>query len=125
MGQVFISYSRRDIDFVKHLFQTLETVRIDNWLDQDDIEPAADWRERIQAGIESADNFIYVISPAPLQSSDCRQELDFTIQNGKRLIPIVYQEIDPQLPPRRLGQSTGFSSVTGSMTSEPPYTSWG
>jgi hypothetical protein len=50
MGQVFISYSRRDIDFVKHLVQTLETIRIDNWLDQDDIEPAVDWREPIQAG---------------------------------------------------------------------------
>ena len=99
MGQVFISYSPRDIEFVKHLIQTLETVRIDNWLDQDDIEPAADWRERIQAGIESADNFIYVISPASLQSSDCRQELDFTTQNGKRLILGVYQEIDPQLIP--------------------------
>lgn len=94
MGQVFISYSRCDIDYEKHLIQTLEAVRIDNWLDQEDIEPAADRHERIQAGIESADNFIYVINPASLQPSECRQELDFTIQNGKRLIPIVYQEID-------------------------------
>jgi len=99
MGQVFISYSRCDIDYEKHWIQTLETVRIDNWLDQEDIEPAADRCERIQAGTESADNFIAVINPASLQSGECHHELNFTIQNGKRLIPIVYKEIDPQPTP--------------------------
>ena len=97
MSQVFISYSRRDINFVKQLVKRLETARIDNWLDQDDIEPAADWRERIQTGIERADNFIFVISPASVQSNECRQELEAALRNGKRLIPIVYKEIDPQL----------------------------
>ena len=102
MSQVFISYSRRDSDFVKHLVLTLEAVRIDNWLDQDDIEPAADWRERIQAGIESAANFIFVISPTSIQSTECRQELETAQRNGKRLIPIVYKEVDPQLTPPAL-----------------------
>lgn len=96
MGQVFISNSRGDIDYEIHLIQTLETVRIDNWLDQEDIKLAADRRERIQAGIESADNLIDVINPASLQSGECHHELDLTIQNGKPLIPIVFKEIDPQ-----------------------------
>ena len=97
MSQVFISYSRRDLEFVKQLVKWLEANNIDSWLDQDDIEPAADWRERIRDGIENADNFIFVISPTSVQSNECRHELDIAVRNNKRMIPILYRETDPQL----------------------------
>jgi len=103
MSQVFISYSRLDLEFVQRLANALEAAQIDSWLDQHDIEPAADWRERIQAGIESADNFIFVISPDSVQSKECRHELDQAIQNGKRLIPILYRETPSNLIHPSLG----------------------
>ena len=44
MSDVFISYSRRDIDFVRHLFDQLARDR----------EARADWLAEIYGGIETA-----------------------------------------------------------------------
>ena len=41
MSDVFISYSRRDIDFVRHLFDQLKAR--DVWVDWQDIQPTAYW----------------------------------------------------------------------------------
>ena len=46
MSDVFISYSRRDIDFVRHLFDQLARDR----------EAWADWLAEIYGGIETADS---------------------------------------------------------------------
>ena len=43
MSDVFISYSRRDIDFVRHLFDQLKARDRDAWADWQDIPPTADW----------------------------------------------------------------------------------
>ena len=43
MSDVFISYSRRDIDFVRHLFDQLTARDREPWADWQDIPPTADW----------------------------------------------------------------------------------
>ena len=43
MSDVFISYSRRDIDFVRHLFDQLTARDREAWADWQDIPPTADW----------------------------------------------------------------------------------
>ena len=54
MSDVFISYSRRDIDFVRHLFDQLKARDREAWADWQDIPPTADWLAEIYRGIESA-----------------------------------------------------------------------
>jgi len=63
MSDVFISYSRRDIDFVRHLFDQLKARDREAWADWQDIPPTADWLAEIYSGIEAADTFLFVISP--------------------------------------------------------------
>jgi hypothetical protein len=64
MADAFISYAREDKAFVQRLHQALVARGRDAWVDWKDIEFTADWWATIQAGIEEADAFVFVISPA-------------------------------------------------------------
>ena len=63
MSDVFISYSRPDIDFVRHPFDQLTARDREPWADWQDIPPTADWLAEIYSGIEAANSFLFIISP--------------------------------------------------------------
>lgn len=106
MPDVFISYSRRDKAFVQVLHQALLKSNYDSWVDWEDIPLTADWWEEIKAGIESADTFVFVISPDSIASQICRQEIDYAVEHNKRLVPIVRREgFDMTLVHPTLGKS--------------------
>ena len=69
------------------------------WLDKNDIPAAAPWLPEVQSGIDSADNFIFILSPDSVRSDPCMQELAHAITNGKRLIPICYRKPDQATVP--------------------------
>ena len=91
---VFISYSRRDEDFVRRLAAALEAREKDVWVDWEDIRKTADWRGRIQAGIESAKAIVAVLSPDFAASDICGEEMEHAVQQNKRLVPIVHRDVD-------------------------------
>jgi hypothetical protein len=93
MSDVFISYSRNDRDFVRLLFNTLETNGRDAWVDWEDIPASAEWWLEIQRAIESADTFVFVISPDSVTAKWCRQEIDHAVKHNKRMIPIYHREV--------------------------------
>ncbi len=90
---LFISYSRRDKDFVRQLWEALTQAKQTTWVDWNDIPPAEDWRQEIYRGIEAANNFVFIISPHSTSSVVCGEELDHAIKHGKRLVPIVRQDV--------------------------------
>ncbi|PSN17666.1 hypothetical protein C7271_16535 [filamentous cyanobacterium CCP5] len=92
MSDVFISYSRRDTDFATKLHQALVKQDYSVWIDSKNIPVTAAWREEIKAGIENADNFIFIISPDSLESPYCQWEIDHAVKFNKRLIPLIYRE---------------------------------
>jgi WD40 repeat protein len=92
MADVFVSYSRKDTDFVKVLNQALNRSKFETWIDWQDIPLTADWWEEIKRGIEAADNFIFVISPDSIASKVCHQEVDHAAQHNKRIIPVLRRE---------------------------------
>ncbi|MBE9228739.1 TIR domain-containing protein [Phormidium sp. LEGE 05292] len=96
MTDIFISYSRRDRDFVKSLHQTFIKLGRDVWVDWEDIPLTADWKQEIFTGIEGTDNFLFILSPDSIKSQYCGEELEYAIKNHKRLIPVVYREVNPQ-----------------------------
>jgi TIR domain len=63
VADLFISYSRKDREFVLRLNQALEKRDYDVWVDLEDIPPTADWMEEVRSGIEGADAYVFVISP--------------------------------------------------------------
>ena len=94
MADVFISYSRRDTDFVKVLHQALEESNKETWIDWQGIAPTTEWWKEIEAGIEAADNFIFVISSDSVGSKYCLLEIDHAIKHNKRVIPVLRRSAD-------------------------------
>ncbi len=94
MSDVFISYSRKDSDFTRILHQRLTEDGRDVWIDWEDIPATADWWQEIRTAIEEADVFAFVISPNSVRSDICRDEIQHAIDNNKRFIPLLYQEIE-------------------------------
>jgi hypothetical protein len=96
MTEVFISYSRRDKEFIRRLHEALLAQKRDVWVDWEDIPPTADWRAEIRTGIEATNAMIFVISPDSVRSKECRVELELALENNKRLIPLMYRTVtDP------------------------------
>ena len=71
MPDVFISYSRRDVEFVRELYAALAAHDKDMWADWEDIPITAEWLLEVYRGIESSDNFLFVITPDSLASDVC------------------------------------------------------
>lgn len=92
--KVFISYSRRDKEFVHKLHEAISAKGIDTWVDWENIPLTADWWNEIRLGIENADAFAFVISPDSLTSEVCGREVQTAVDAHKRLIPILHR--DPQ-----------------------------
>lgn len=93
MADIFISYSRKDGEFMRQLHNALNERKRDVWVDWEDIPLTADWWAEICAAIESADAFAFIISPDSVMSDVCRNEIGHALANNKRFIPVLYRDI--------------------------------
>ncbi len=102
MSDVMVSYSRRDKPFVQRLAQALKDSGREIWIDWDDIPATADWWSEIQAGIDAAHTFVFVITPESVRSAICLQEIDHAAKNNKRIVPVVYQDVTEEADKQRM-----------------------
>jgi WD40 repeat protein len=93
MPDLFISYSRKDVEFVHRLCDALSSAQREAWVDWRDIPPTAEWLEEIKSGIEKSDNFLFIISPDSLESPVCQGELSEAVERNKRLIPLLHRDV--------------------------------
>ncbi len=94
MIDVFISYSRRDIEFVRDLHNTLIARGLQVWVDLADIDYSTQWWQEICTAIDGASNVVFVISPDSLTSEYCHKELSRARAGNKRLITLLRREVD-------------------------------
>ncbi len=101
-SKIFISYSRKDKEFVRKLHAGLVANGLEVWVDWEGIPLSADWMAEITAAIEGADAFVFVISPDSLNSKVCGDELALGIQNHKKLVPVLHRvpEKGDPMPPQ-------------------------
>ena len=99
MTSLFISYSRRDIEFARKLTESFEGQDLDFWIDWEGIPPTVDWWREIEKGIEEADIFVVLVSPESIKSRVCSREVTHALKNGKRLIPLIINDIKPEEVP--------------------------
>lgn len=95
VADVFVSYARSDSRFVDRLVENLVAAGRDVWVDVDDIPLTAEWMTEIRAGIDAAEAFCFVLSPDSATSPVCRKELAHAVARGKRIIPILYRDVEP------------------------------
>lgn len=95
-SDVFMSYRRTDVEFVKRLDSAFRQADKEVWVDWEDIPPGAvQFSEEIRRGIEGADAFVAVLTPDFLQSTYCVDlELGYAVKLNKRIIPVVLRKLD-------------------------------
>lgn len=96
MAKLFVSYSRKDAEVAHKLIEGFKSIGQDVWVDWESIPPATDWLEQIFRGIETADAFIFIVSPDSIASEVCNVEVARAALNNKRIIPIVIRNVRPQ-----------------------------
>jgi len=99
MGQIFVSYSRKDKSFVDQLARDLQQSGVDIWIDRKGIEGGERWRATIVDAIRACDAFLIVLSPQSVASDNVAKELALGDRHRRRIIPVLYQscEIPPQM----------------------------
>ncbi|MEB3231699.1 MAG: TIR domain-containing protein [Leptolyngbyaceae bacterium] len=93
---VFISYSRADSGFARRLNDQLQMQGKRTWFDQESIAAGtADFQQEIYRGIESADTFLFILSPRSIASPYCADEVEYAAKYNKRFVTLLHQPIDP------------------------------
>ncbi len=88
---IFISYSRRDQEFVARLAADLDHQVAGVWFDQSAIQVGHDWHSEIMDGIRECKVFILVLSPDAAESRYVREEVTKALELGKPIIPVLYR----------------------------------
>jgi len=102
MADVFISYSRRDGEFVRRLVEALEARGKDVWVDTEGIRDAEVFPAALRAAVESSDGFVFVISPDSVSSTFCEQEVDRAIELNKRIVPLLLEKVPDERVPQEV-----------------------
>jgi WD40 repeat protein len=119
MPDAFISYSRRDAEFVRRLAAELQERGKDVWIDEDGIRDAEVFPDALRRAIEASDAFVFVISPESVRSDYCEQEVAHAAGLNKRIVPLALREVaDAELPDEirvrnwiPVGEDTGAERV--------------
>ena len=99
MPDVFVSYSRRDAAFVEELVESLERHGRSVWIDVDGIGGGEVFPAAIRSAIEQSDAFLFVITPASVESRYCESEIEHALELNKRVVPLLREVVsDERLP---------------------------
>lgn len=97
MTQIFISYSRNDMEFVQYLAMGLYRAGLDVWWDLSDIQGSDVWEKKIEEGLKTSQYFVVVMTPAALESRWVRREYLSADNKGLTIIPVRLKTYD-ELP---------------------------
>lgn len=90
--KVFLSYSRKNLDWADWLVEELTDRGIEVLIDREDIVGGEAWEPRIYSLIDQADTVIFLISTPSVTSKICHQEVDYAESLNKRFIPLLLQD---------------------------------
>lgn len=89
---IFISYSRHDLEQVRHIKEELERITgASCWMDLDGIESGEQFKKVIISAINRCDTLLFMLSNRSMRSEWALDELNFAKNKKKRLV-IVHLE---------------------------------
>ena len=91
---VFVSYSRADSDFARQVNDALQSQGKTTWFDQESIASGTDFQQEIYHGIESSDNFLFILSPRSVNSPYCVNEVDYAAKLNKRFVTVLHRQVE-------------------------------
>ncbi len=84
---VFVCYAHRDRQTVYPELVRLRDAEVNVWYDEG-ISPGSEWTDELAKAIEGCDQFLYFVSPAAVQSENCRSEVRFALNHAKPLVTV-------------------------------------
>jgi hypothetical protein len=108
-SRFFISYSRRDSEFVRRLAQDLQQAGANVWMDSSDIELGQRWDKAVTDALSQCSHVLVILSPSGANSNNVLDEIDVAVDEQKEIVPILYQDCDIPLRLRRF-QRVDFST---------------
>lgn len=102
--RVFLSYSRRDSEFIDELVISVESHGFEVVFDRADLFPGEPWEPRLQRLITDAETTVCVVSQHWVASDQCTKELSIAVRNGRRIVPIVIDPVNPSAMPEELAR---------------------
>lgn len=103
-AKVFVSYSRRDREKAQRISDVLRERHFGVFLDTDDILPTEEWKGRLEQLIAEADTIVFLLSPNSAVSEVCAWEVEHASALGKRIAPMMIEEVDTALIPPLLAR---------------------
>src|SRR5919199_577109 len=91
---VFISYSRVDSDLARKLNNELQLQGKTTWFDQESIASGSDFAREIERGIQSSDNFLFILSPQSVNSPYCAMEVEYAASLNKRFVTLLHRSVN-------------------------------
>jgi TIR domain len=123
MADVFVSYSRRDSEFVRRLASSITERGKEIWVDTEGIADGEVFPEAIKRAIEQSDAFLFVITPVSVASAYCEHEVEYARELQKRIVPCCATPSAMSSCRRRSTTATGSRSPRRT-SSTPRWGAW-
>lgn len=92
--RVFISYSEGDSEWVRQFAEALRRDHVAVWLDVWQIQAGDSLADALEAGLRNSDAIVAVLSRSNARRPNTFFELGLALGMGKRLIPIVAEDLE-------------------------------
>ena len=91
---IFVVYSREDSTIVHSIYRRLERAGYDVWIDTNDIQGGARWRDSIEEAISKADFVLLMLSSSVIKKPQHQQaETELANTREKKIIPVLIDNI--------------------------------
>lgn len=100
--KVFISYSRRDLEFAEQLTRELIRNGANVWFDQFSIESGSAWDSSIEQAIDNAETMVLLLSTSSVKSENVLDEVAFALEENKTIVPILLEPCEVPFRIKRL-----------------------
>lgn len=92
--EIFFSYSRKDSEFALKLAEDLISNNFKVWIDQLSIPVGERWDKSVGDALQRCDCFIIVLSPTSVISENVLDEVNFGINRGKKIVPVIVKDCE-------------------------------
>lgn len=101
-NRIFLSYSGKDRPWVVNFANVLKKEGVDVWFDSHEIAPGEDFGKSLEKGLRSSSVLVVILSMNSASSPWIFFELGAAVADGKRIIPIVIDDIEYEKLPLSL-----------------------
>lgn len=92
---IFVCYSRKDIEKIRPIINDLEARDFKVWLDMSNIDYGDTFPDRIAEALDASDSLLFMCTPNSLSAPYCKKEIGYARTNEKMIRAIL---VDGQMP---------------------------